>query len=190
LENKICKALFTLAQHLPENWLALEDTIVRSGDREQRIGGAVCSALYGAAFQLQAGNKRAANNHLIQSPGAQITKAMQRKIWDHQPAGVNGWVVAPFNVHDEVLVVTHPDYVDAVSETVKEVVESYRHLVPLIGLEWDKKKLNWAESDPFTEKVHIKPPVSEKVIDALEDATDESEADNEIAAEYEVYEEA
>lgn len=190
LENKICKALFTLAQHLPENWLALEDTIVRSGDREQRIGGAVCSALYGAAFQLQAGNKRAANNHLIQSPGAQITKAMQRKIWDHQPAGVNKWIVAPFNVHDEVLVVTDPEYVDAVSKTVKETVESYRHLVPLIGLEWDKKKLNWAESDPFTEKVHVKPPVSEKVIDALEDATDESEAENEIAAEYEVYEDA
>jgi hypothetical protein len=48
------------------------------------------------------------------------------------------------NVHDEVLSVTHPDYVDAVTAAVVECVESFRDRVPLIGMSWVKSMENWA----------------------------------------------
>jgi hypothetical protein len=143
IENKIAKALYDLAHNVPSHWRKLDFKVVRR-DREQTPAGAVSSALYGAAFQIQAANIRAANNHLIQSPGAMITKDLQRRIWDHQPHGVQEWHVAPINIHDEVLSVTRPDLVDAVTATVVEVVESYRDRVPLIGMDWVKSMENWA----------------------------------------------
>ena len=143
LENKICKALFGLANNVPKLWKQCPIKCVRR-DRVQTAGGAVSSALYGSAFQIQAASMRAANNHLIQSPGAQITKRVQRHIWDLQPCGVNEFVVAPMNIHDEVISVTHPDFVDQVAERVREAVESYRDKVPLIGMDWVKRASNWA----------------------------------------------
>ena len=88
--KQICKALFDLARNLPKHWRDCKVKVVRR-DRVQTAGGAVSSALYGAAFQMQAANMRAAANHEIQSPGAEITKSVQRTIWDLQPAGVNDW---------------------------------------------------------------------------------------------------
>jgi hypothetical protein len=114
-------------------------------DRVQTAGGAIQSALFGAAFQIQAADMRAANNHLIQSPGAQITKSVQRKIWDLQPAGVGTMVVAPLNIHDEIMCATHPDYVTKVADTVEDAVNSFRPQVPLIGMKWNLEMLNWAE---------------------------------------------
>lgn len=180
LENRVCKELFKLAQSPPRHWRKVKLEIVRT-DRVQQVGGAVSSALYGAAFQIQAANTRAANNHLIQSPGAMITKTVQRRIWDAQPHGVNDWRVAPFNCHDEVMVVTHPDYVEEVTNTVIEAVESYRAQVPLIGMEWAKNMRNWSEKGGGTnDEIHIGP---EEVTDdtggtsdlagALDDATTE-----------------
>jgi len=49
------------------------------------------------------------------------------------------------NVHDEVISVTHPDYVQAQADIVEEVVESYRPQVPLIGMSWCLEMNNWAE---------------------------------------------
>jgi len=143
IENKIAKAIFDLAHDVPKAWRRLDFKVVRR-DREQTPAGAVSSALYGAAFQIQAANIRAANNHLIQSPGAMITKDLQRQIWDIQPSGVNPWRVAPINIHDEVLSVTDPDYVDEVTDVTLRVVESYRDRVPLIGMDWVKSMENWA----------------------------------------------
>jgi hypothetical protein len=143
LENKIARALYDLAHNTPKSWRKLQWKVVRR-DREQTPAGAISSALYGAAFQIQASTIRAANNHLIQSPGAMITKQLQRNIWDIQPSGVSEWRVAPMNVHDEVLSVTHPDYVDAVTDATVKTVESYRDQVPLIGMSWVKSMLNWA----------------------------------------------
>ncbi|MHC4301842.1 MAG: DNA polymerase [Planctomycetota bacterium] len=157
LENRVSKELFNLARRPPKHWRKVDLKVVRR-DREQRVAGAVSSAVYGSAFQIQAGNTRAANNHLIQSPGAQITKRVQRRIWDLQPAGVNDWLVAPMNIHDEIMVVTHPSVVDAVAEVVEESVESYRPQVPLIGMKWFKKLLNWGEKGDGADLVHIKPP--------------------------------
>lgn len=143
LENKICSALFGLAQKPPKKWRKCEDKVCRR-DRMQTAAGAVQSAIFGAAFQIQARNMRSANNHLIQSPGAQITKKMQRRIWDIQPHGVHEWLVAPMNIHDEVMCVTHPSVVKQVSHTAQEVVEQYRPEVPLIGITWDENMEHWA----------------------------------------------
>ena len=144
LENKICRALFELANAPPKGWRNHAVKVWRR-ERVQTAGGAVASALYGAAFGLQQANMRAAANHEIQSPGGQICKHVQRAIWDLQPVGVHELKVAGMNVHDELMCVTHPDYVTKVTEKVREVVESYRPQVPLIGMTWNEAQANWAE---------------------------------------------
>lgn len=142
LENRIVKAIFELAENPPAEWKGLK-VKVRRRDRDQTISGAVQSALFGAAFQVQAGNMRAAANHEIQSSGAQITKYVQRKIWDIQPHGVHDWLVQPCNVHDEVLCPTAPEVDELVTSTVNEAVESFRERVPLIEFGW-KPMESWA----------------------------------------------
>lgn len=142
LENQIVAALFALATNPPAEWKKLK-LKVRRRDREQTAAGALQSALYGVSFQIQAGNKRAAANHEIQSTGAQITKYVQRKIWEHQPAGIHKWLVQPCNVHDEILCPTAPEVEEAVAKTVMEAVETFRPRVPLIEFDW-KPMATWA----------------------------------------------
>lgn len=158
LENRICKALYDLANKPPKHWKDVKIKVVRR-DRVQTAGGASQSALYGAAFAMQAANMRAAANHEIQSPGAQITKSVQRAIWDLQPVGVHPLYVGPFNVHDELMVATHPDYVEKVTEAVGIAVESFRSKVPLIGLTWNEAQDNWAEKKGGSRTVKIRAPV-------------------------------
>lgn len=143
LENRIVKALFELAEKPPKAWKDLKIKVMRR-DREQTAVGALQSALFAAAFQMQAANMRAAANHEIQSSGAQITKRMQRKIWDFQPTGCSEWIVQPMNVHDQVLTPTKPEYTQKVAEVVHEVVESFRPRVPLIEIEWKEQK-SWGK---------------------------------------------
>ena len=146
LENKICRALFELAEKPPKDWTELKVKCVRRQDRgAQFVGGAVRSALYGAAFGIQSGANRAANNHRIQSSGATITKHVQRRVWDVQPAGVHEWRVIPINIHDEVLAPVHPDYVDEVKMIVESTVESFRPTVPLIAMQWDTHLESWSK---------------------------------------------
>lgn len=146
LEYKIVKALFELAQDLPSEWKKCDDIVMRSKQRgSQKAWGALTSALYGAAYGIADGIVRAAANHEIQSPGAEITKETQVNIWGLQPSGLSKWIVAPINVHDEVISVTHPDYVKAQADIVKETVESFRDNVPLIGITWNNAMTNWAE---------------------------------------------
>ena len=144
LENKICKALFDLAETPPKEWTRLKITVTRR-DREQSVSGAVRSALFGAAFAIQAGAMRAACNHRIQSSGAQITKRVQRRIWDMQPAGIGDWIVAPLNIHDEILTPVRNDKVMGVKDIVNQTVESFRPRVPLIKMEWKVGLKSWAE---------------------------------------------
>jgi len=168
LENKICCALFTLAQAPPKYWRECTDKVVRR-DRTQTAGGAVQSAIYGAAFQIEARNMRSANNHLIQSPGAQITKRMQRRIWDLQPHGVNMWLVAPMNIHDEVMCVTHPSIVKKMTHLVRDVVESFRPQVPLIGITWEETMNNWAgKSEDEQTEVIVKNTITDGQYDVIE----------------------
>lgn len=145
LENQICKALFNLANRPPKAWQALKELKVWRRDREQTVGGAVQSALFGAAFQIQAANVRAAANHVIQSTGAEITKAVQHQIWALQPIGANRWSVQPMNVHDEIEVVCDPTLIERIEHVVQEKVETYRELVPLIAIDWHNKMETWAD---------------------------------------------
>ena len=98
------------------------------------------------------------NLHEVQSPGGQITKAVQRKIWDLQPCGVNELLVAPLNVHDEIMVVNRPDMAERISEVVEKEVVSYRDRVPLIGMTWNLEQENWAEKKGGSRTLKIQPP--------------------------------
>jgi hypothetical protein len=143
LENMIVDALVQLAQNPPKSW-KMNLKVVRR-DRPQYVQGAVQSALYAAAFGMQAANMRAAANHEIQSSGATITKMVQRRIWELQPTGANEWLVQPFNVHDEIMCVTAPALIDRVADVVNQAVESVRPKVPLIKLSWNKNLSSWAD---------------------------------------------
>lgn len=147
LENQICKALFTLANNPPKEWLKLKLRVQRRADRIQTMGGATQSALYAAAFAQQAANMRAANNHLIQSSGAEITKAVQRKIWDIQPSGINNWIVQPMNIHDEIMCPVAYGYEEKVKKIVNDTVESFRPKVPLIKMDWKIGLKSWGDKN-------------------------------------------
>jgi len=190
LENKIIKELYNLSRKLPREWHALDLTVLRR-DKKQTPAGAASSALYGAAFAIQSANIRAANNHLIQSPGAMITKHLQRRIWDFQPHGVHEFMVAPMNVHDEVLTVTDPSIIDDVARVVVDTVESYRERVPLIGMEWCRDMKSWGEKGKADVAIKPKgvtglrdsiyvPPVTERELDWLEEQEVFLELDKEI----------
>lgn len=151
LENKICRFLFELAQdirrieNINSTINASNTTVKRSKDRTQTALGATQTALYSCAFQLQASNMRAAANHIIQSTGAEICKALQRSIWDLQPPGVNKFHVAPMNIHDEIITVHLPELTDTVELIALKLVEVYREVVPLLELEWKRNINNWSE---------------------------------------------
>lgn len=144
LENRICKALFELAEDPPDEWLELKFKVVRR-DREQTAAGACRSALFAAAFALQAANMRAALNHVIQSSGATMTKDLQAKVWELQPAGVRDWFVQPMNIHDELMTPCKPEVSDALKAVVENFVETNREKVPLLGIDWSQKMESWAE---------------------------------------------
>jgi hypothetical protein len=144
LENRICKELFNLAQNPPKGWKFIKLKVKRR-DRMQTVAGAAQSALFASAFNIQASNMRAAANHEIQSTGAGITKELQRRVWDVQPYGVHKWLVQPMNIHDEVLTPVDPSKVDEVKEIVHTVVESYRPIVPLIGMDWKTYRASWGD---------------------------------------------
>ena len=141
LENKICRALFDLGQEPPPEWRELKFKVTRREGRRQTPGGATASALYGAAFGIQARNLRAAANHEIQASGAQITKRLQRRVWDRQPAGVNAWIVQPMNVHDEVLAPRRRGL--DLQPVVEGVIEEFRPRVPLLSMAWKQGVEHW-----------------------------------------------
>jgi len=137
LENRICKALFDLSHDPPDFWKNIKIKVMRR-DRIQTVQGATQSALYGAAFQIQAANLRASANHEIQCFGSQITKAVQCVTWGFQPYGINKWYVMPFNVHDEIDAPCLPGTGEKIKEAVLAKIETYRGMVPLIKMKWDK----------------------------------------------------
>jgi len=144
LENKICYALYKLAENPPKRWAGLEQRITRR-DRVQKIGGAIRSAVFAAAFQIQAANMRAASNHEIQSTGAVITKRLQVKLWNHQPCGVRKWLIQLMNIHDELMVPSDPKLCGALKKDVEEFVLEHRSLIPLLKIDWGSNMNSWAD---------------------------------------------
>ena len=49
------------------------------------------------------------------------------------------------NIHDEIMCVTHPDFVNQVAEVVNETVQSFKDKVPLISMTWIKQLESWAD---------------------------------------------
>jgi hypothetical protein len=139
LENYIIKELHALTSKIPPEWKIEGQINIR--DRPQSLWGAAMSSLFAAACGLQGRNTRAGGNHIIQSAGATITKRVQRRVWDLQPAGIHPFRVTPMNVHDEVLCpTTIPKEVEA---RVNETVEEFRPKVPLIKLGWKQDAPSW-----------------------------------------------
>ena len=143
LENRICKVLFGLAERPPRAWNEIKIKVVRR-DREQTASGACRSAMFAAAFAIQASNMRAAANHVIQSSGGTITKGLEIEIWKVQPQGITTWVVMPMNIHDEIMCPTHPNKVGDVESCVDNFVKALRNRVPLIAMEWRTGLETWA----------------------------------------------
>lgn len=171
LENSITKALFELATHIPKHWEKYDEKVVRNPARGvQKVAGAVRSALYASAFGIQGANMRAAANHEIQSSGAQITKRVQRCVWDVQPCGVNDWRVVPMNIHDEILAPCRPEFVTQVQEAVYAAVESFRPRIPLIKMEWAQNLESWSKG--FTKSI----------VDKIRGLWAEGKTDDEVAA--------
>jgi hypothetical protein len=143
LEIKIMRTLFEMAQRPPAKWKNIKLKVVRR-ERVQSAGGAVQSALYGAAFGIQSAMIRAAGNHFIQSYGAGITKDVQRAIWDIQPSGIHDWLVQPANIHDEIMNPTRRGYEQVVELKAQETVAKYKPKVPFIAIDWFTNISSWA----------------------------------------------
>lgn len=144
MEWQICRKLYDLAQAPPPEWRKISAKVIRSR-RIQTAGGAAQSALYGAAFGLQGVNLRASANHKIQGTGAQITKRVQRKVGDLQPAGFHPWRVATLQVHDELLVVHKPELAEEVAKVIADEVQELKSVVPLLAIDWLSHGNSWAD---------------------------------------------
>jgi DNA polymerase I-like protein with 3'-5' exonuclease and polymerase domains len=143
LENQICKALFDLATDPPKEWRNVKIK-VRRRDREQTASGATQSALYGAAFAIQAQSMRSACNHVIQSSGANLTKNLQNEIWQLQPQGVHEFKLMVLNCHDEIMVPAKNEYHIIVSNLVKDFIKRHSDKVPLLKIDWKDRIDSWA----------------------------------------------
>lgn len=143
LENQICRALYELAESPPKEWEKIDVKVVRR-DRVQTAVGAMRSALFGAAFQVQAANMRAAGNHVIQASGAQVCKRLQVLVWELQPAGINPWQTQPLNIHDELMTPTRPELIPKLDKIRTDFMAWLVTKVPLAGLDWGNHLPNWA----------------------------------------------
>lgn len=145
LEWKICRMLYRLAKDMP---FEQKDELTcqrHDGGKVQTVSNALRSALYQTIKQIQKKASRAAINHEIQSPGADITKAAQKAIADLQPPGIHPWRVQTMNVHDEILATAHdPDIVDDIERVVYAKIDELREKVPLLQMEW-KRGPNWRD---------------------------------------------
>jgi hypothetical protein len=142
LENDICRVLYELGQSPPDGLRGM-DLVQRTRGRTQTTGGAVQSAIFAAAFGIQASAMRQAANHRIQSTGAWITKELQRALWDLQPVGITPWRVRPMQVHDEIQCPRIPQL--DLRPTVASVVERFRPRIPLLRMDWLCGLRSWAE---------------------------------------------
>ena len=141
LDVYMAKNFFRLASTGVRDLKNLTMRVVRK-DREQSVMGATQSALYAAMFSVFSSMLRVANNHRIQATGAGVTKKLQYDIWQLQPQGCNPFVVAPLNVHDEV--VTPTTCPTQVAEVVAKSVEEMRTKIPLLKIKWKSGLEDWS----------------------------------------------
>jgi hypothetical protein len=145
LEWSVVRALYSIAQDPPEEWKQLSRIKVTRRDRIQTAGGAAQSAVYAAAFGIGAAVFRAAANHDIQSPGGEMTKELQDRLWEVQPAGILSWLIMILNIHDELQSACQKSVVQQAEEIVKSYLVYRKPLVPLLQMDWKSNLKNWGE---------------------------------------------
>lgn len=146
LEFKIIRELFNLANEPTEEIKSIGKLIkLKRRDRLQTGHGASQSAIFSAAFSLQSAIIRASLNHEIQSPGGEITKKLEAKIWEIQPKGIKEWFVMPFNMHDELQCPVHKSKQEQLKNIVFNFIEEYKKYVPLLSMEWKQNRKSWAD---------------------------------------------
>jgi len=144
LENFITKTLFDIANAPPKEWMQIKLQCVRR-DRIQKVGGAIRSAILAAAFQIQSHNMRAAQNHEIQATGSILTKRLQCRMWELQPAGPHPWQIQPFNIHDEIMAPVREALEQKLCGIVRNFILVHRSLIPLLQMKFVTKMKSWAE---------------------------------------------
>ena len=146
LEFSIIRALYELANNPTEGMKSVGHLIkVKRRDRLQSGSGALQSATFGAAFSLQSAIIRAAMNHKIQSPGGEMNKILQDRIWGLQPKGINKWIVMPYNVHDEIECPVARQAQQKLKQIISDFIEEYKKYVPLLKMEWKQNCKSWGE---------------------------------------------
>ncbi|MCI0559098.1 MAG: DNA polymerase, partial [Nitrososphaera sp.] len=121
-EYEIQRMILSVIRNMPQQWKDIELKVERKEGKIQSMSGALCSALYGAAFSIQNKIIRASNNHVIQATGRHLTVGMQAALWSIQPQGIRPFRLTLMSIHDELAVVCPPQFVDKVNEVIEEKV--------------------------------------------------------------------
>ncbi len=147
-EYRIQKMIWDQMKEMPEEWQKLTLKVQRdrmNKERVQTITGAICSALSGACFSIQNKIVRAANNHVIQSTGRELTIGMQSAVWETQPQGIHPYRLVLMSIHDELAVVSLPECVEEIEQRIEAKVAEQVEKVELTSIEWFTGNLSWAE---------------------------------------------
>lgn len=144
-EYEIQRMILSVIRNMPKQWKEIEVKVERKEGKVQSMSGALCSALYGAAFSIQNKVIRASNNHVIQSTGRHLTVGMQSALWTLQPTGIHPFRLTLMSIHDELAVVCPPDVVPQVNAVVKAKIEEQCETVPLTSMNWFNGNQSWAE---------------------------------------------
>lgn len=147
-EFKIQKMIWDLIKGLPPEWQNLTLKVQRDRKdtgRVQTICGAISSALYGACFSIQNKIIRAANNHVIQSTGRELTIGTQAAVWETQPQGIHDYKLTLMSIHDELAVVSRPEVVEEIEQRIEDKVAEQVEVVELTSIQWFTGNLSWAE---------------------------------------------
>jgi len=144
-EYEIQRMILSVIKNMPQKWKDIDLKVERKEGKLQSMSGALCSALYGAAFSIQNKVIRASNNHVIQSTGRHLTVGMQAAVWKIQPQGIHPFKLTLMSIHDELAVVTPPEVVSEVQEVLESKVAEQCKVIPLTSIEWFTGNKSWAE---------------------------------------------
>lgn len=144
-EYSIQRMILSVIKNMPEKWKKIEVKVERTEGKIQSISGALCSALYGAAFSIQNKIIRAANNHIIQSTGRHLTVGMQAAVWKVQPQGIHPYRLTLMSIHDELAIVSPENVVEDINQVIEAKVGEQCETVPLTCINWFNGNKSWAE---------------------------------------------
>lgn len=143
-EKMVCQYLISahgldreVRQELARLGLTGEEIVRSDWKGKQSIDKALTSARFGAVLAIQQAVFRAAGNHLIQSPGAELTKKLMARVFLR-------FGVACMNVHDELLLPASEGSFEEIGREVKEFLKEERKLVPSLGMDW-VKMFRWSD---------------------------------------------